>query len=198
MINMDKEFRRFEDLQVAEDGEVILQSGKHTYGYKMSSGHRRVRYKGKWYFVHRLVAECFLNGGEPIDSKVYAVHHINGNPEDNRAENLLILTHEDHSKLHNTGKVLSEETKQKIAEAKKGERHPMFGKHQSVEHKQKRAEAKKKPIIGTNKETGFTVEFKSAKDAAIALNIYAGNITTCCKGRLKSTGGWHFEYKKSS
>lgn len=46
--------------------------------------------------VHRLVAEAFLDGySEEIE-----VHHIDRNPTNNRADNLVCLTHEEHRKRH--------------------------------------------------------------------------------------------------
>ena len=44
---------------------------------------------------------------------------------------------------HNYGKQFSEETKQKMSEAKKGENHPNYGKKQSEETKRKKSEAMK-------------------------------------------------------
>ncbi len=78
-----------------------------------------------------------------------------------KASDLIFLSHSDHAKLHMAGKNnpfygkhhseetkhlisntlkdrnLSEETKHKMSKAKTGEKHPMFGKHLSEEHKQK-------------------------------------------------------------
>lgn len=54
------------------------------------------KYSTKYFVVHRLVAKHFCeNYGEEIE-----VHHINSNREDNRAENLLCLTKQEHIKLH--------------------------------------------------------------------------------------------------
>lgn len=52
---------------------------------------------GKGIKEHRKVMEEYL--GREL-KKSEAVHHINGNKEDNRIENLMIMTHSEHSKLH--------------------------------------------------------------------------------------------------
>ena len=47
--------------------------------------------------LHQLVWREF-NGEIP---KGYDIHHINFNPSDNRPENLVLLSHSEHRKLHN-------------------------------------------------------------------------------------------------
>ena len=40
--------------------------------------------------------------------------------------------------------------------------------------------------------------FKSGKEAAEELGLSQGNISKCCKGRYKTTGGFHFRYAETS
>ena len=40
--------------------------------------------------------------------------------------------------------------------------------------------------------------FDGAKQAARELSLSQGNITSCCKGRYKTTGGYHFKYAETS
>lgn len=63
----------------------------------------------------------------------YVIHHINQNKEDNRPENLKILTNAEHTALHSTGRKLSQEAKQKMSEHQKNrfknkENHPRYRK----------------------------------------------------------------------
>ena len=66
--------------------------------------------------------------------KEFDIHHIDENKLNNSLENLVYLTHSEHTKIHNKGnknmfgKHHSEETKIKISEVIKGERNGMFGK----------------------------------------------------------------------
>lgn len=59
-------------------------------------------------FEHRLVAEKYLlNDGNSVTidgkrylSPMFVVHHINHNRQDNRTENLVVMTKSEHSKMH--------------------------------------------------------------------------------------------------
>lgn len=80
----------------------------HNYkGYKRkTSGGYVVLYKPEFkgarkdglIMEHRYVMSLHI--GRPI-RKDEAVHHINGNKTDNRIENLLLMTHGEHSAMHN-------------------------------------------------------------------------------------------------
>jgi len=165
----------YSGLWVASDGEVFVprsgsRAAHYTYGTYDKKGYRVVKYKGKRYYIHRLVAEVYIpNNGKPC------IDHINTNRSDNRVENLRWCTYPE-----NSNNPMS--------------RQKMIGKKRSEETKQKMSEAKKIPIIGVNKETSEIVEFESAKDAWLTLNIAPQDIAACCKGKLKSAGGYYWRY----
>jgi uncharacterized Zn finger protein (UPF0148 family) len=48
------------------------------------------------------------------------VHHINGDPSDDRIDNLIVLTRSKHISTHNKGRIYSLETRRKIGEKSKG------------------------------------------------------------------------------
>ena len=70
------------------------------------------------------------------------IHHLDGNKMNNSLSNLVYLTKSEHTIIHKKGKTLSEETKNKIGEAAKGNKN-MLGKHHSEEAKRKMSEAAK-------------------------------------------------------
>ncbi len=59
--------------------------------------------RNKYEFEHRLLMEAHI--GRKLNHDEH-VHHINGNKQDNRLENLEILTKPEHVRLHNKGNPL--------------------------------------------------------------------------------------------
>ena len=55
-----------------------------------STGYFRIGIDGKGYFVHRIIAACFL--GLDIENLVDVIDHRDGNPINNRVANLRITT----------------------------------------------------------------------------------------------------------
>ena len=106
----------------------------------------------------------------------------------------------------------SEETRKKMAEAKTGENNPMFGKHFTEEHRKKMSEsmtgrvfteetrkkmAKAKGVNGIlqySKDGEFIAEYTSVREAERQTGCNQSNICQCCKGKLKSAGGYIWMY----
>ena len=87
---------------------------------------------------------------------------------------LIFMTEEEHKRFHS-----------------KGKNNPFFGKHHTEEYRKN----KSKPILQYSKEGEFIREWFGAKEVERVLGIYQGNITKCCQGKLKSTGGFVWRYK---
>lgn len=121
------------------------------------------------------------------------------------------------------GSLLSEDARNKIRESKLGERNPMFGRTLTEFHRQRiskanagvpkspetlekmrlaqsnRSDATRKKLSDSQVkipvrcvETG--VVYPGVSIAARETGTSCSNITACCKGRRKSTGGFHWEY----
>ena len=116
----------------------------------------------------------------------------------------------------NKGKARSEETKEKISESRKGitagKSHPMYGKKHSEETIQKMskshmgrtawnkglktgvrpANARKVAMFDDN---GILIKtFNSVREGAMEVGGYGGNISACCKGKVKHASGYIWKY----
>lgn len=116
--------------------------------------------KTKLFLVSRLVYESF-NCKIPDG---YQVDHINNNPQDNRLQNLQLLT-------------CSENIKKKFKD------NPNYKTNFEIIHP-------KRPIICLTNN----VEYESIMDAARQLGIHQQNICHVLKGRIKQTQGYTFIY----
>ena len=120
--------------------------------------------KDKSYRVHRLVAEAFLENPNNLPE----VNHISEDKTDNRVSNLEWVT----SKYNvNYG------TRNKRA-AEANTNNPKLSK----------------PVICIDKVSGLIVEFSSISEATRQTGTNQGNIAKCCKGKLKSAGGFYWMY----
>ena len=105
------------------------------------------------------------------------------------------------------GHALGPETRRKISEALKGANSPNYGKHLSPETRQKISEAHKGKKVSehvilamteaTSKkvlcvETGEV--YKSISEAGRQLGISSKAISNVCRGKAKTSGGYHWEY----
>ena len=107
----------------------------------------------------------------------------------------------------------TEEAKQKMSKSKlgifAGDKNPFYGKHHSEEQKKKWSESRKglkhvapEKVVNIRKshfkKTVMCIEtgeiFDTIIKAAEKYNIKATHITRVCKGKRKSTGGYHWQY----
>ena len=147
----------------------------HRWGYYYVSLKTE---KGKKHFkLHRLIAEAFI----PNPDNKPCVDHINGITTDNRIENLRWCTQQEN--MNNP-----------IAKKRRAE--TMKGKRASEETrlKMRRSSSKKKSVIQYTKDYVFVAEYESAKEAERQTGIWQSNISLCCKGKVKSAGGFIWRY----
>lgn len=145
-----------------------LIKGKQLRPCKAKSGYMVVNLISKTHYVHRLVCEAFI---EDIPDGL-TVNHKNGIKEDNRIENLEIMSYsENHlhafSLLHRKPSSLGK-----------------FGANHNVS----------KPIIQKDTSGNFIAEFENARQAEKSGFSYK-NISACCNGKCKSHKGFVWEFK---
>ena len=91
-----------------------------------------------------------------------------------------------------------EESKRKMSDNHadfSGENNPNFGKHFSEESKKKISESKGvNGILQFSKDGKFIAEYPSIREASKQTGCYHGDICKCCKGRLKTCGGFIWKY----
>lgn len=125
-------------LYVTKQGLIYrLRNDKLVY-IKPSNqnGYERV-YEG---LVHRIVWETF-NGEIP---KGFEIDHINNKRDDNRLDNLQLLTKSANLQKAHLGKKKSELTKRKISEAQKGRKNPWTTEYNKTRNFKQTKESKQK------------------------------------------------------
>lgn len=144
-------------------------------------------------YVHRLVAQAFVPvpekyHGIPIDE--LDVHHANFNHFENRASNLMWLTKAEHQQLHSESDVTkqrkskpkSDEHKQSISAALKGRQKPEGSGNPP------------KQVAQFTKNGDLVASYASTMEAERQTGVNHRDISSCCNGKLKSTGGYVWQY----
>lgn len=110
----------------------------------------------------------------------------------------------------NKGKIVSEETREKLSIASKrtwsnpefvqhmreintGKNNHMYGVKMSDEDKIKR---KAKTVVQYTKDGEFVSVYISIRDANSKTGVHRGDISKCCKGIFKQAGGYVWRYKQ--
>ena len=146
-----------------------LAKKKCTAGYFMSAlykpnGGGKCTYK----LIHRLVAEAFI----PNPKNLPIVNHKDGNKTNNAAENLEWVSASENSQHA----------------VKTGLAKP--SQHQKDVARQKLSI----PVIMFDLGMNEIARFPSAKQASIETGAVHSSIIKCCKGKLKETNGFKWQY----
>ena len=184
----------------------ISPNGKKYVGQTSQKANGRWRqgegYKRNEYF-YRAIKKY---GWENFDHKILFEHlsEEEANKEEKRLIQELELTNPQKGynirEGGNNGG-LSLETRRKIGEAQKGEKNhmygrrgcnnPLYGRIRTDEEKEKNKFAhKSKPVVCV--ETGKV--YYSKREAERQTGIANTNIFSCCKGKAKTAGGYHWAY----
>lgn len=153
----------------------VLKPYLCKYGY-YSISLRNKEHKTVCFRVHRLVAQAFIPNPENLPE----IDHINTIKTDNRVENLRWVTRTENCNNPQSLKHL----KEKMSDS----RNYMCGRYGVLHHNSK-------PVLQLDLDGNFIREWDCAADVERELGIYATNIRNCCKGNLKSAGGYIWKFK---
>lgn len=165
--------------------EEILNHKSHDpqFGYNMTFGGKyNKKTEETKQKISRIVLEQYDNGREPC-------RYWKGK------------THSDEFKAHLskvlTGRKLSPEACRHIAEAKMGEKNPMYGKRPSEEIIAATRERLSKPVRQLKGDEEVAT-YESIKAAAQATGICQANIGRVCNGERQTAGGYRWEFCEKS
>ena len=166
-------------------GRIEISYGTLRNGY----------YRFKTYSINRLVAIEF---NLPIPEELkhipivqLEVDHIDGNKTNNRLDNLRWVDH--YANMRNPI------TRQRLSNAKKGEKNNFYGKHHTEEVKRKISKANSLPVLQIDKNTNEIIrEWSSARKVEQELGYSHSNISKCCSGKYKSAYGYKWQFKTTT
>lgn len=138
----------------------------------------------QYYSTRTRLTNFQLGGGHSNVGKELKEEHkkaisesLKGKPRDEETKRKISESHK--------GKILSESTKQKLREFN-------LGKSISLDTKIKMS---KGGVEQYSKEGVLLNTYISLQDAAIQTDLFKGNISSACTGRLKTCGGFKWKYK---
>lgn len=163
----------------------LLKKTLNVEGYHVVSLFNKEKNKSISYKVHILVAKAFISNPEN-KKEVGHTKTLENGLEDKTANefwNLQWMTREENG---NYGTII-----ERLSESKMGKKNPMYGKKRSEESKAKQ----KIKVNQYNKITGeFIKTWDSAADVENELKICHSDIAKVCKGKIKSAGGYKWNY----
>ena len=171
------------DRYVNRNGGIGLLKGRILKPQLVIGGYIQVTLyrncKPSLFKIHRLVAMTFQDiCGQYI--KELEVDHKNTVRTDNRAENLHWVTRKE-----NCNNPL---TRQHKYNAKKGEKHPLYGKNG-------KDNSTLIQIVQYDLQDNLLAEFDSLSEAERKTGIHHQNVGACCRGKRKTAGGFKWKFK---
>lgn len=145
---------------------IILKPSSDHHGYLFVYICGKDKPKRK--YIHVLVAKAFIPN---YDNKP-CVDHINGDPRDNRVENLRWCTHKENCNFD------------------------LARKRKSIAHTGKfgRDSSRYKTVLQYKKDGTFIRSFCGAREAGRELHLNPSNISSVCRGDRMYAGGYIWKY----
>lgn len=154
-------------LNVDSDGKIYdIFNNRVRTRFNKTTGRETVILVSKEYYTYRIIAYAFPEiCGEWFDG--CEVHHIDHNPQNNRAENLMVVTPEEHHLIH-------------IEE--------------SISHLPDYKGQTDKKICQYSLNGEYIRCWKSAATAARSLHLKSSAITKAARGNSDTSGGYQWRY----
>ena len=172
-------------------GKGCYRTGTILNGELSKDGQGKIRYmiykdqKPKRFMGHVLVAKAFHEiCGDWFEG--CQVHHKDGNPSNNKADNLICLTEKEHRDIH-----------VKLG-YRKGEHNYWYGKKIPKEVIRKQVKKKRKPIIQMDLQGNELVYWFSVTDCERETGMDKAAINRVCLGKQHTSYGYRWCYASSS
>ena len=176
-------------LFVSKSGK-FFRHGRVVLGAKERDGYRRISVDGRAHAVTaRVVWEVF--SGEEIPEG-FEIDHINTVRDDNRFENLRVVTHRDN--------LLNELTRprRRAACARNGRKGALAQPREQILKNLAIGHLRHKKPVRCLKDGIVVATYPTVKAATRATEIHGSLIINVAKGRAKSAGGFQWQYIKEA
>lgn len=166
-------------------GKNMFFKGKLLNGDVGEFGKRRYSLGGKKIFAHILVVKAFPEiCGEWYEG--CEVHHKDYDPSNNEATNLVVLSPEEHKKLHTS-----------IGQYK-GLNNPFYGKKHTKATIKRIADKRSKAINQYDLNGNFLKAYKSCTECEKVTGYMKASLNRCCLGKQATAYGFKWSYASSS
>lgn len=191
----------YDKYYVGITSQRIERRWKNGFGYTKNTYFYRAIKKYKWENIEHIVLESNLSEDEAKKKEKYYIKKYKS--FQNQYGYNLTLGGEG-----TVGYIMSDETKDKISLANSGVNSAWYGKHHTILEKEKISKGNKgkqlgkksklhKKVYQYSMDTGkFIQGYDSVRDAERITNIPHDRISRCCNNKLKSAGGYIWNYNK--
>ena len=177
----------------------------YGFGYRNSNFYRPIQEFGWNNISHEImVTDLTENQAYELEEKFIAEYKATDpqfgyNLAKGRGSTGVVITNDTRKRLidSHVGKnnPHTAEWNEKISKANRGKSKPHLGVTRSDLCKQKMSKTKSVAVEQYDKNGVFIKEYSSMKEAEKITGIANQGISLCCKGKLKSSGGYYWKYK---